>query len=229
MQQKSSRFTLIELLVVIAIIAILASILLPSLQKAKNKAQQITCLNSSTQISLSLRLYVDDYDGCWPLVPTPQTNWAKALNDGNYTIRGVSDYDFDLHCPTASKDYSARHNLADYTKNIGRGWSGGGLGSATPGSTVHEPVKDRQITCPSDFLVLGESWETTASIGFSDTRYWPGGTSSCVLHTYRHMLGANYSHADGHGEYIKNNSLAYGKWQIRKDYNPTKIPLLYGD
>lgn len=65
---RSARqgFTLIELLVVVAILAILASLLLPTLARAKSHGQQTFCLNNLRQIALATMLYADDFDDSLP-------------------------------------------------------------------------------------------------------------------------------------------------------------------
>jgi len=82
MKQKQKKFTLIELLVVIAIIAILASMLLPALQKAREKAKAVECLNRQKQVLLAANMYGEDNNGYF-------LHYCGAFY-GNYPMSGVA-------------------------------------------------------------------------------------------------------------------------------------------
>jgi prepilin-type N-terminal cleavage/methylation domain-containing protein len=134
-------FTLIELMTVVAIIAILSSILLPALSKAKAKAQGLTSLNNTKQLTVAWMIYADDHNGVLAYNlgatitsnnPPMELNWVNNVLDWSTTSPTSSDNTNSSKLvetgigPYASKDpniYRCPSDRALSDVQKGAGWS----------------------------------------------------------------------------------------------------------
>ena len=186
LRRTNRSFTLIELLIVIAIIAILAAILLPALNKAREQARATECINKIKQNSLGITAYSDDFNGYAPVnqvISSRNHVWTRTLWRAGYARPMM------FYCPGATTYYRALDLLAEDFDHDGNNWTLGclygmnsyfgchGKGSnsyyylPTNAEVIYNELKlfPLRITRrPSETVLLADSAIGTGSVGVPD-------------------------------------------------------------
>jgi prepilin-type N-terminal cleavage/methylation domain-containing protein len=211
---RAKAFTLIELLVVIAIIAILASLLLPALGRAKQSALRIQCASDIRQLGLSLRMYVDDSEDRLPPRDTAK-RWPERLSVYFKDLK-ILRCPSDLLTPATATNSTYLADAAprsyiingwnDYFENLGDATT---WGSYKAGSSAVS-MKENNISEPSTTVVFGEkdydSPHYYMDFSFTDD-IWQLDQSkhagNLKLKQDDRVGGSNHAMADGSVQFLK--------------------------
>lgn len=202
---SQAGFTLIELLVVIAIIALLVSILLPSLNKAKDLAKMIACLSNCRNLSPAFYMYENDYAGEFPLYAEPTIGmWVDMMVHDGYLASVES-----ATCPMLPMESQTEYYIGTGRGSafVGIGYNGYNLGAlkrGTGGISIHKrmvaSVAHPDIVYQNmDSLHRASepdrrgSYHVSSAPDLSGFMYWPSA---------RHNNSINILYVDSHAESV---------------------------
>lgn len=219
--KRHTAFSLIELLVVIAIISVLVGIMLPGLNKAKEKARQAQCRGNLRQIGLGLMMYAQDYERYpylltylvsrsefygfdRPLEPYTQGNWTNVLyrcpSYRGRTILREKTPTGGLSNPEGSYGYNAWGTSlgGNLTNRLGLG------GSLIVGPFPYDSgtTKEVEVRVPSEMLAIGDASAPTDDYKVRAVK----GTLQPPTSSWPypiHWPGMNFALCDGHVEFGK--------------------------
>jgi prepilin-type N-terminal cleavage/methylation domain-containing protein/prepilin-type processing-associated H-X9-DG protein len=202
---KRSGFTLIELLVVIAIIAILAAILFPVFAQAREKARSTTCLSNFKQLGTAVTMYMQDYEGAYPLAwyGKPQYGFDCVLQPYVKNLQ-VFDCPSNTTTPRWWDGYQRYFNIpkpgipGDYAMN-------GDLAAREDTKAGDRTgLTEASVLNPASTIMMTEIWDTRggAKQGPQHEIYTNQKNDVCERIPFKiHQGGSNYNFADGHAKW----------------------------
>ena len=212
--RKKLNFTLIELLVTIAVIAILAGMLLPALNKARDTAYGASCLSNLKQLGTGMDMYIGDSDDFYPMLrytnPASTADydtsifWGWTLATGKYITASVA------LCPArknAAENYYSKGLRSKDPVSRPNYWYATEYGASArllPDNNLNYKVRKNSLKRPSTTILMADSVRKTTTgelFGFFGI-YAPSNFSSLTNGAFwlahRNNTQVNIVYADGH-------------------------------